>query len=282
MVSLLQFVFPRDLLHPMSTGRLYAYALYGPLDDDGALGSGRRGSHRLARWELDAMCEDFEREDVLRVYFGSEGLALLSKAEKNDVLREADVKAKTGKGLLPQVTRQEVIDILKNGGKTFPDLQRAITQFRDERLDRMKGKNSSFSAQQQRGEANCRPKKKIVPLMVHLRKHKVARKKYKGILSNEVAPSEMFQKNEGLSNHQIASETNKLLSVRAFQLCANLGAGNSLELTANVRLLRQDQPQRFKAGDFDLVTRTLPHQKALTEARLNMRALLSPQQYIMR
>ena len=73
--DLISFVFPADLYHPLSTGRLYAFGFYGPLDRQQQLRSGPKGQHVLGRWELDAMCHQFEREDCLQVYV-SEGRAL--------------------------------------------------------------------------------------------------------------------------------------------------------------------------------------------------------------
>ena len=65
--ELIKFVFPAELQHAMSTGRLLAFGLYGPLDSDARLRSGHKGSHVVGRWELDTMCRQFEREDILQV-----------------------------------------------------------------------------------------------------------------------------------------------------------------------------------------------------------------------
>jgi|AntRauTorckE5430_2_1112549.scaffolds.fasta_scaffold90487_1 hypothetical protein len=69
--ALCKFVFPAELQHAMSTGRLLAFGFYGPLDTDGQLRSGHKGSHILQRWELDTMCRQFEREDILQVCVSS-------------------------------------------------------------------------------------------------------------------------------------------------------------------------------------------------------------------
>ena len=97
--QLLEFVFPPKLQHPLSSGRLLAFALYGPLDGRGQLRSGWKGLHVVQDWELDAMCLQFEREDIVQVYI-SEGrpLCTLSEAQKDEVVAQADVHLKTNKG----------------------------------------------------------------------------------------------------------------------------------------------------------------------------------------
>lgn len=65
--DLLNFIFPRNLQHPLSTGRLYAFGMYGPLDEDGNLRAGHNGQRVVSAWELDTMCLQFEREDILQV-----------------------------------------------------------------------------------------------------------------------------------------------------------------------------------------------------------------------
>lgn len=65
--ELLDFIFPKSLQHPLSTGRLYAFGMYGPLDSDGKLRSGHNGHRVVGTWEIDTMCLQFEREDILQV-----------------------------------------------------------------------------------------------------------------------------------------------------------------------------------------------------------------------
>ena len=47
MTTLLRFIFPPELQHSLSTGRLIAFGQYGPLDDDAKLRCGFKGSHIL-------------------------------------------------------------------------------------------------------------------------------------------------------------------------------------------------------------------------------------------
>lgn len=65
--ELLEFVFPKTLQHPLSTGRLYAFGMYGPLDDNAKLRAGCNGKRVVSAWEIDTMCLQFEREDILQV-----------------------------------------------------------------------------------------------------------------------------------------------------------------------------------------------------------------------
>lgn len=103
MEDLLAFLFPEDLQHPLVAGRLIAFALYGPLckDSRGELGipcrrpgfvdpkatartkpTSRTQSATRDRamqnslinvqivpdWQLDAMCTQIEREDIINIY----------------------------------------------------------------------------------------------------------------------------------------------------------------------------------------------------------------------
>lgn len=65
--QLLDFIFPKSLQHPLSTGRLFAFAMYGPLDSNANLRSGHNGKRLVSTWETDTMCLQFEREDLLQV-----------------------------------------------------------------------------------------------------------------------------------------------------------------------------------------------------------------------
>jgi hypothetical protein len=42
--SIVNFVFTKEFQHPQTTGRLFAYGLYGPLDENNQLRSGARVS----------------------------------------------------------------------------------------------------------------------------------------------------------------------------------------------------------------------------------------------
>lgn len=65
--ELLAFIFPKSLQHPLSTGRLYAFGMYGPLDSNAQLRAGHHGQRVVSPWEIDTMCLQFEKEDILQV-----------------------------------------------------------------------------------------------------------------------------------------------------------------------------------------------------------------------
>jgi hypothetical protein len=99
--ALLRFVFPHELQHAMSTGRLLAFGFYGPLDSEGQLRSGHKGSHVLQRWELDTMCRQFEREDILQVFVHAASLA--SQAITNTMAKRRTPQAMRWCCLVPCV-----------------------------------------------------------------------------------------------------------------------------------------------------------------------------------
>ena len=130
--AVIRFVFPAELQHAMSTGRLLAFGFYGPLDVDAQLRSGHKGSHVVGRWELDTMCRQFEREDILQVYMHSgKSSSSLSEAEAEELLAQADSRLKVAKGkaMMRQVTPSEVRQLFDDlprdaqGRLNFHDMQ---------------------------------------------------------------------------------------------------------------------------------------------------------------
>ncbi|CAM9109049.1 unnamed protein product, partial [Hapterophycus canaliculatus] len=145
--ELLDFIFPKSLQHPLSTGRLYAFGMYGPLDSKSRLHAGRNGEHVLSTWEIDTMCLQFEKEDILQVYLsGGRPLFVLNDAQKQEVIAQADSHLKTakGRGYRRQVTRAEVVQLLSEllrdsaGLVSFHDAQKLILGYRQEQIARFK------------------------------------------------------------------------------------------------------------------------------------------------
>jgi hypothetical protein len=66
--DLIAFLFPENLQHPLVAGRLIVYGLYGPLDDQLRLRTGPKKRNVVSDWQLDLMCIQVEREDILCVY----------------------------------------------------------------------------------------------------------------------------------------------------------------------------------------------------------------------
>ena len=214
---LLRFLFSPGKQHPRATGRLFVFALYGPLDGQSRLRSGERGQHVVSDLELNTMCLTLEREDILSVYTDE----ALTAEEEEELMIQADHYLK----IIPQYQPCDIHAILANvvrdadGLLDFHEMQRVILAARQDRVKKMK-KNIL-----DRREEAC---------VVRLKQHQVAVSKMK----YETAPKSMFKKEAGLNGAQNAVLTSKLLSTRAFQICASEDC-NSHDITQNVRLLRE-------------------------------------------
>ena len=264
--QVMEFVFPIELEHPLSLGRLYAIALYGPLDESSQLRAGIRGSHIVTQWELDEMCMEFEREDILAIFIHeNRPFHSLSSHEKEAVISQADARLKNGRGrgLMTQLTKQEVYGLLEGiqqpldltdtfkptsgeleldvCGLPFEDFQRTILAYRERRIRQFKTVFPNLGAESKE------PPSLGLSNNASRRRRGGGTKKRKGGLkgvpvSSSVAPSSMFLKDRGMRNADIAVQTNKLLSTHAYSIC-EFGDGNSTSLTQNVRLLREDPPR---------------------------------------
>lgn len=109
--DIMDFIFPSILQHPLTAGRLFAYGLYGPLGEDKTLRTGPRGAHKITVWELDEMCFQIEREDLISIYLHKQtDLGLLSTEEQESLISQADSHLKKAKGraMLPQLTRDDI------------------------------------------------------------------------------------------------------------------------------------------------------------------------------
>lgn len=261
--SLMRFVFPEGLQHPLSTGRLYAFGFYGPLDRNSQLRSGHKGQHVVSRWELDTMCAQFEREDVLQVYIlPGRPLAVLSESQQDELIAQADrrIKAQTGKGLMPQVKRSDVAELFdglkhsEDGRMRFHEMQRRIMDFREDRIKRLKVMYPKVTRKVDKPASSS---KGVTSLVASTGPPRARR----GKVSPDVAPPEMFQKNKGMNNNAISAHTNRLLSTRAYKIC-DIESGNSAELTSNVRLIRENRPQREVGSPWNTVSKRPPEEKA--------------------
>lgn len=109
--DIIDFIFPSILQHPLTAGRLFAYGMYGPLAEDKTLRTGPRGSHQISVWELDEMCFQIEREDLISIYLHKQtDLGLLSTEEQESLISQADSHLKKAKGraMLPQITKDDI------------------------------------------------------------------------------------------------------------------------------------------------------------------------------
>jgi hypothetical protein len=112
--NLIKFLFPENLQHPLAASRLIIFGQYGPLDELNQLRSGRKGAHILMEYELDEMCQQIEREDLVQIYLHNpRDLGMLTISEQDAIINQADahLKKEKGKAMLPKITKQDVIDL---------------------------------------------------------------------------------------------------------------------------------------------------------------------------
>ena len=141
----------------------------------------------------------------------------------------------------------------------FHEMQKAILSFRDERVKRLKVMYPHVTRKAPAAKKGMMMRSFGGSVASSRRSRKSAK------VSPEVAPPTMFQKDKGLTNNSISTHTNHLLSTRAYKIC-NIDEGNSFELTANVRLIRENAPHR-QVGD---PWTTLSKRPAQEQARLKM------------
>jgi hypothetical protein len=197
--DILDFIFPSTLQHPLAAGRLFAFGQYGPLDEDKMLRTGFKGRHQLNVWELDEMCLQIEREDIMKIYLHKRSdLGLLSCHEQESLISQADPHLKKAKGraMLPQITKEDIIHLFGkaprdvNGFFSFHDLQRLIFDYRESRIanyqlvyPNLVSKHSS-SGTLPLPSSNSRPSR----------------------VSSSVAPQTMFQRMKGNTNPDIIKQ----------------------------------------------------------------------------
>jgi hypothetical protein len=252
--DIVAFVFPEDLQHPLAAARLFVYGDYGPLDEFGNLRSGPGGKHILSVWELDCMCSQIEREDILQIYLhrGRE-MGLLSKMEQEEMIAQADghLKRAKGKAMLPHIKASDIYNILGHieedeyGYVSFHEVQKALMLYRKTRVKEYKLVFPSIAGGNQSKNKN-KNKSDDITMDMTLSKRQTSMKKSKkkkkiSRVSDIVAPKTMFQYNEGQNNVEIVDTTNKLLCKYASVL-NELDSQNDTNVVANVRLLRTVEP----------------------------------------
>ena len=267
---LMKFVFDPELQWPLAAGRLFAFSLYGPLNIEGQLCTGPKGNHRLATWELDQMCMQIEKEDMLQIYLhkGST-FPSLSSAEQEAIIAQADahLKRAKGKAMLPRLTPEDVLGILehlpRNSDDTisFHEAQIAIEEYRKERIKQYKlvypsltkKKDAEHSSTTNNTNTNITNTNNSTMTLsntnsltsttsssIHNKSLK-SNQKLPRFVSEAVAPRTMFLAKTGASNSDIIETTNKYLHVHAYKI-STLDTANSPSMTANVRLLREVVP----------------------------------------
>ena len=229
--DLLAFIFPDNLQHPLAAARLFIYCDYGPLIDN-QLRSGPGRSHVLAVWELDSMCINIEREDIIKIFLHrARDYGVLTSAEHEAIVQQADghLKKAKGKSMLPALTKADVIELLKDlprdefGMLNFHDIQKKMEKYREWRIKEFKLVFPSI-------KGDTKPLKLVKPPLV--RKSKV---------SSAVAPPTMFMKATGQTNADVIDQNNQYLSRHAYKI-RELDDTSGKGLTSNVRLLREVPP----------------------------------------
>jgi hypothetical protein len=253
--DILDFIFPATLQHPLAAGRLFAYGLYGPLDEDKMLRTGFKGRHQLSVWELDEMCVQIEREDICSIYLHKKSdLGLLSSHEQESLISQADAHLKKAKGraMLPQISREDIVQLFAGVAKdprgllSFHELQKIIFQFRESRIANYKLVYPNLVSKQ----SSSSTKTLTLPQS----------RARAGKVSSSVAPPTMFQRMKGNTNPDIikqvwdislssltllSSQSSAFLNKHSFKIC-NLNPQSVTEeysISSNVRLLREVEPR---------------------------------------
>ena len=237
--DLVRFIFPKHIQHPLSLPRLYAFAYYGPLDTDGNLRSGPKNAHILYEYELENMCLQFDREDIIMIFCEKPNQAFeLSTEEQNTIWNQADARLKSAKGkaMMPVLTETDIRNLLKDvprdahGKLSFHEIQKTVQAYRYRRIKEFKlvypplaTRPSSFDEDRQ-----------------SLTKSKPPKKLDQKVLAT-VAPLTMFQHDVGLSDAEVVFQTTKNLSKHAFKISA-FGESQS-GIQQNIMLLRELAPR---------------------------------------
>ena len=135
MKMLLKFLFPPGQQHPRSSGRLFVFGLYGPLDERGKLRGGKFGTHTVSEPELKCMVDEIYREDILSIYIKEKNI---TTAQKEEILARASPNVK--EHLTRNFTKQEVKDLFAAlprddvGGLSFHALQARTREARQQRV----------------------------------------------------------------------------------------------------------------------------------------------------
>lgn len=239
------FCFPAQYQHPLAASRLIIFGENGPLDDNGKLRTGYKGNRVVLDYEVEAMCDQIEADDVTSIYLHRQrDLGLLSSAQQLSIITQADAHLKRAKGraLLPRLTKEDVYAIFDDlprdefGCLSFHDMQKKIAAWRAFRIKDYKRVFPQLGGVAEEGFA---PKKKL-------------RRTQGKYVTSEVAPRTMFMRNKGLNTADIIANTTKMMAKYNFQINEIDYRGDTSHLTTNCKLLRDADPKmktpRWKDG----------------------------------
>jgi hypothetical protein len=235
--DVLSFIFPSHIQHHLAAGRLYAYGSYGPLDDENNLRSGFKRSHILKEYELNNMCLQSDKEEVISVF--AKKFEELSNAEQSMIVGQADARFKTAKGkaMMPALSKDDVkeifTDVLRNddGTMSFHDMQEAINIFRQTRIINFKLMYPPLGKVPSAPTISSSTRNNSAETISKIKRRDV----------ENVVPASMFKKMEGLSNAEIIEQTAKNLNKHAFKISC-IGEGDLTSSTSNIKLLRDIPP----------------------------------------
>jgi hypothetical protein len=258
MDSLLKYLFPTSLQHPMVAGRLFAFALCGPLDDNLCIRTGAQGKRILAEYELEQMCLQFEKEDIVRIYLHkSRDLGLLTSKEQEMIISQADahLKKEKGKASLPRLWKKDIVELLQDlprdqwGRLSFHEAQNTILKFREDRIKELKLVYPSIKTKQDKEPVSTTKLPTIQGAETmdedddqQATTTKKKKKKRLARVGDTVAPPTMFQYMKGQTNPDIIEQTTKYLSKHAFKICDIDAGGQASGMISNIKLLREVPP----------------------------------------
>jgi len=262
--SLINFIFPTSLQHPLAAGRLFAFALCGPLDENLCIRTGFKGNRILAEYELEQMCLQFEKEDIIQIYLHkSRDLGLLTSTEQEAVVSQADahLKRAKGKASLPRLWKKDIYELFRDvprdefGRISFHEAQNLILKFREDRIKEFKLVFPSIKTKTQDKTVSSGTKLPTLPGAETMgledlnatgesgmsTTEKKKRKKRLARVGESVAPATMFQKMKGLTNPDVIEQTTHYLSKHAFKI-SDIDQKSSAQMISNIKLLREVPP----------------------------------------
>lgn len=265
--SLIQFLFPTSLQHPLVAGRLFVFALCGPLDENLCIRTGFQGKRILAEYELEQMCMQMEREDIVQIYLHkSRDMGLLTSKEQEMIISQADahLKKAKGKASLPRLWKKDIYDLFKDvprdewGRISFHDAQNLILKYREDRIKEFKLVFPSIKSKPAEKDATASTGLKL-PTVPGAEGEETGenlnatgessfngvtkKKKPKRLarVGDSVAPPTMFQKMKGLTNPDVIEQTTNYLSKHAFKI-SDIDQKATSSVISNIKLLREVPP----------------------------------------
>lgn len=276
MDSLIRFVFPTNLQHPLAAARLFVFAMCGPFDENLCIRSGFQGKRVVAEYELEEMCLQLEREDIIQVYLHRpRDMGLLTSKEQEAITSQADahLKKAKGKASLPRLQKKDVYELLKDlprdefGRLSFHDAQNVILKYREDRIKELKLVYPSIKTtstdkaatgtlklpavtgastvepdgDEDHGNADLNNMTGTNGGFDNTEKKK-KRKKRLARVGDSVAPPTMFLRDKGLTNPDVIEQTTSYLSKHAFKISDLDQTAPASAVISNIKLLREVPP----------------------------------------